>query len=207
MILETLPLTDGMVRWCPQFISPQQAASLFDQLRTALCWRQQSIRLRGQTLPQPRLSAWYGDPDAYYRYSGLKLEPLSWEPVLSELRQRLRNAVGHDFNSVLANLYRDGHDSMGWHSDDEPELGPQPVIASLSLGATRRFQLRHKRNGTRYWLDLGDGSLLVMAGTLQRHWRHCIAKTRRPVGARINLTFRLITDPAQSRANDASDST
>lgn len=207
MGLEPLPLRDGELGWCPRFTPPGRTAGLFSQLLAILCWRQEYLRLFGRTLPQPRLSAWYGDPGSRYHYSGLQLEPLPWNPVLLELRQQLHTILGQDFNSVLANLYRDGRDSMGWHSDDEPELGPEPVIASLSLGATRRFDLRHKRSGERYRLHPEDGSLLVMAGSLQQHWQHRIAKTRRPVGPRINLTFRRIISSPQSRSNSASDST
>jgi alkylated DNA repair dioxygenase AlkB len=140
----------------------------------------------------PRLSAWYGDAGAVYTYSGLRLEPLPWTPVLLEIKQATERLSGTRFNSVLLNLYRDGQDSMGWHSDDEPELGPEPVIASVSLGALRRFVFQHKKRRWRIALDLEPGSVLLMAGATQHHWRHALPKTRRPVAPRINLTFRTI---------------
>ena len=152
----------------------------------------------GKTVPSPRLSAWYGDPDAHYCYSGLYNEPLAWISPLSRLKETVADYTGESFNSVLANLYRNGSDGMGWHSDDEAELGPRPVIASLSLGATRRFQLQPRRGGKgnrrarSYRIELEHGSLLMMTDDLQKHWRHSVPKTRLPVGPRINLTFRRI---------------
>jgi alkylated DNA repair dioxygenase AlkB len=141
----------------------------------------------------PRLSAWYGDPGAIYSYSGLRLEPLPWTPVLLEIRQVVTDLAETPFNSVLLNLYRDGQDSMGWHSDAEPELGRNPVIASVSLGAVRRFVLRHKKRKEQHIaLELESGSVLVMGGALQHYWRHALPKIRQAVGPRINLTFRLI---------------
>jgi len=149
--------------------------------------------LMAPTYAVPRLLAWYGDPEARYRYSGLEHQPLPWTPLLAEIRTRVQEACGRPFNAVLLNYYRDGNDSMGWHSDDEPELGRDPLIASLNLGGTRRFDLRRKGT-TRigHSLELGDGSLLVMGGQTQHHWQHQVAKTRKPVAPRINLTFRLI---------------
>lgn len=169
------------------------------QLQQGIVWQQRSIRLFGKTLPQPRLVAWYGDPGASYSYSGLTWEPLAWTADLSRLKRQVEAAAGAMlerpllFNSVLLNLYRDGQDSMGWHSDDEPELGHNPAIASLSLGAQRRFDLRHRRNkALKYQMVLTHGSLLVMAGATQHHWQHQIAKTKRVLQPRINLTFRYI---------------
>ena len=142
---------------------------------------------------QPRLVAWFGDPGAAYTYSGLQLVPEPWSERLGSLRARTEGAAGHPFNSVLCNLYRDGNDSMGLHADAEPELGPNPVIASVSLGATRRFVLRHaKDRGERLDLDLAGGSLLVMSGTTQHFWRHGVPKQKKITDSRINLTFRRI---------------
>lgn len=138
----------------------------------------------------PRLSAWQGD--ATYAYSGLTLHPAPWTPQVEAVRRRIEAAAGDAFNSVLANLYRNGADRLGWHADDEPELGPAPVIASASFGAPRRFLLRPKRGGASVPIVLEPGSLLVMRGPTQRHWLHSIPPTRRPVGPRINLTFRRI---------------
>jgi alkylated DNA repair dioxygenase AlkB len=165
-----------------------------ESLEDQVSWQQEHLTLFGRRVCQPRLSAWFGDSGAVYCYSGIRLEPHPWTPLLSDIRDEMQELTGHQLNSVLLNWYRSGRDSMGWHSDDEPELGPEPVIASLSLGATRRFQLRHRadRSSPLVQLDLEHGSLLCMAGPTQAHWRHRVPKTRRPVGGRINLTFRRI---------------
>ncbi len=173
------------------------ADRLFDQLRGDICWEQHTIRLYGRTVPTPRLTAWMGD--SAYRYSGIVNMPAPWPEALAELRERLRKHLGVDFNSCLANLYRDGTDSMGYHSDDEPELGPRPTIASISLGDRRRFLLRHRTTRERWSWDLGHGDLLVMRDESQRDYAHAVPKTSRPVGPRMNLTFRrfrLVTIPA-----------
>jgi alkylated DNA repair dioxygenase AlkB len=169
------------------------ADTLFEDLRHSLPWRSHRVRMFGREIDAPRLSCWIGDPAARYRYSGTTHEPEPWPAALAAVRERLAHAAGTPFNSVLANLYRDGRDCMGWHSDDEPELGPQPVIASLSLGATRRFVLKHRREPARQAVfELPHGSLLVMRGDTQRDWRHALPRTARAVGPRINLTFREI---------------
>ncbi|MCY1541266.1 2OG-Fe(II) oxygenase superfamily protein [compost metagenome] len=145
----------------------------------------------------PRLVAWYGDPEAGYRYSGLTHQPLPWTPLLAQIRTRVEKAVGQRLNGVLLNYYRDGQDSMGWHSDDEVELGVNPLIASLSLGGTRRFDLRRKgQNRIEHSLLLNHGSLLVMGGPTQHYWQHQVAKTRSHCAPRLNLTFRLIRSPS-----------
>ena len=136
-------LIDGDVCFIAEFLTRPQSDAYFAELLDLVDWRQHTIRIRGRKVASPRLSAWYGDPDAHYCYSGLSLEPLPWLPVILELKTRIEAVCNAPFNSVLLNLYRDGADSMGWHSDDEPELGERPVIASLSLGAIRRFRLRH----------------------------------------------------------------
>ena len=176
------------------FLPPAEAAALLAQLTETVAWEQRHIRLFGQWHPQPRLTAWYGEPEARYAYSGLRWEPLPWLPALAQLREQVAFASGERYNSVLLNRYRDGRDSMGWHADDEPELGPAPVIASLSLGAARRFRVRPRPGtaGAAFGLDLAPGSLLVMDGTTQQHWQHALPKTARPVGERLNLTFRWV---------------
>lgn len=158
-------------------------------------WRQERITVYGKPYLQPRLSAWYGDQS--YRYSGIRLEPLPWSPLLLELKHRVETLTGLEYNSVLLNYYRDGNDGMGMHSDDEPELGPQPAIASLNLGETRDFVMRHRhrKDLETLKLPLPAGSLLLMQGDTQRNWRHGIRKLRRACGARINLTFRRIITP------------
>ncbi|WP_313920602.1 alpha-ketoglutarate-dependent dioxygenase AlkB [Tahibacter sp.] len=166
---------------------------LFAQLRAEIAWEQHHLKIFGRTLASPRLSCWIGDADAVYTYSRTRFEPRPWTPRLAALRAALRDCCAQDFNSVLCNLYRDGRDSMGWHSDDEPELGAEPTIASLSLGATRRFRLRHKRDpALRLELDLPAGSLLVMSGATQRHYRHDLPRALRVSEPRLNLTFRCV---------------
>ena len=175
------------------FLPPDVAGALFSRLRAEIPFAQRPIRIMGRTIMQPRLSAWIGDPGAMYTYSGVLNAPEPWPSGLAELRAQVSERAGEPFNSVLCNLYRDGNDSMGFHADAERELGPEPVIASLSLGATRRFQLRHRRDpGDRLDLDLHDGSLLIMRGALQRYYRHAVPKQRAIAEPRINLTFRRI---------------
>ena len=180
---------DGELRLVPDAVA--EPGRVLERLLAEIDWQQDTARIMGRQVALPRLTAWYGD--AGYRYSGIDNPPRTWLPLLLELKQAAETIAGSAFNSVLANLYRDGKDSMGWHSDDERALGRDPVIASLSFGAIRRFRLKHKRNREqRLGLDLPAGSCLVMAGTLQHHWQHALPKTARPVGPRVNLTFRLI---------------
>jgi len=183
----------------PAWLAVAEADALLAELKSSLPWSVHRIRLFGRSVDSPRLSAWIGDADAVYRYSGTDFLPHPWTPALSDLRSRLQVTLGVPFNSVLANLYRDGRDAMGWHSDDEPELGPAPVIASVSLGGVRRFLFKHKQDpALRAAFELPHGSLLVMAGETQRHYRHALPRTVKPVAPRINLTFRWI-DPARRR--------
>lgn len=170
-----------------------ESAALVAALQAEVQFTQHRVRLFGRELPAPRLSAWHGDAGCDYRYSGVTYAPQPLGPVLQALRARVEEACGHRFNSVLLNLYRDGSDAMGWHSDDEPELGLAPVIASISLGAPRRFLLRSRAlPRQRQSLQLADGSLLLMEAPLQAHWQHALPRTRRPCGPRLNLTWRLI---------------
>jgi len=200
MPLIPLPLPQADLLFDPSFLPAAEADGLLAQLTAEVAWEQRNIRLFGQEIPQPRLTAWYGDPEARYTYSGLTWEPRPWLPALHALCRRVEAATNTCFNSVLLNHYRDGRDSMGWHADNEPELGPAPAIASLSLGATRRFRLRpaaglaHPPLG----LDLPAGSLLLMRGPTQRHWQHALPKTARPIGPRLNLTFRWVAATAPS---------
>lgn len=174
--------------WLPQ----AEAAGLFAVLVDALPWEVHRIRLFGRWVDSPRLSCWMGDADAVYRYSGARFQPQAWLPVMGDLRKRVEAERDTAFNSVLVNLYRDGRDAMGWHCDDEPELGEAPIIASLSLGATRRFLLKDVQ-GQRHAFDLANGDLLLMSGNSQRRYRHALPRTAKPVGPRINLTFRHVT--------------
>jgi len=192
-MIEALPLADATLDFDPRWLSPRQADELFEDLRSCIAWEVHRIRLFGRLVDSPRLSSWIGDPGAGYVYSGARFEPRPWPGALEAVRDRLIAATGQRFNSVLANLYRDGRDAMGWHSDDERELGARPVIASLSLGATRRFVLKHRRQPDRKLaLELPHGSLLLMSGETQANYRHSLPRTARPVGPRINLTFRRI---------------
>lgn len=188
--LVPIPIDDGELALLAQLPLSLPNDALFERLLLDTPWREESVLVYGKRHLQPRLTAWYGD--ASYTYSGLRLDPLGWTPLLLEIRAAVEAACGQRFNSVLLNRYRNGRDSMGMHSDDEPELGAQPVIASLSYGATRTFILRHKRNKQTLRLPLGDGSLLLMSGQLQRNWLHGINKSTRSLGERINLTFRYI---------------
>lgn len=186
-------LPNAELRFIPDWLDVATADRWLAGLLAETRWQQPQVFLHGRYHPVPRLLAWYGDAEAGYRYSGLIHQPLPWTPLLAEIRLQVQAAVGQRLNGVLLNYYRDGQDSMGWHSDDEPELGANPLIASLNLGGTRRFDLR--RNGqTRieHSLELGHGSLLVMAGATQHYWQHQVAKTRKACAPRLNLTFRLI---------------
>ncbi len=194
-------LAGGRLRLWTGFFGAAEADRLFDELWAGVAWERHHVRIAGRRMPSPRLSAWYGVPGARYRYSGVTYEPLPLLPALESVRRRLEECLGARFNSVLANAYRTGADSMGWHSDDESELGPRPVIASVSLGAVRRFRLKHRDRGIApVAFDLPHGSLLVMDGDTQSHWRHAVPKTRRPVGLRLNLTFREIEIGESSRS-------
>ncbi|MFC5552174.1 alpha-ketoglutarate-dependent dioxygenase AlkB family protein [Massilia aerilata] len=188
--LQAIPIEDGELALLHRLSMPLSNAEIFARLVDETAWRHETIVVYGKRHLQPRLTAWHGE--ASYAYSGLRLEALPMTPLLAQLRSAVEAATGHRYNSVLLNYYRDGADSMGMHSDDEPELGPQPAIASLSYGASRTFILRHKRSKRTLKLELADGNLLLMAGSLQHHWLHGINKTAKPVGARLNLTFRYI---------------
>lgn len=188
-----IDLPGAAVAWLPGWLPAPEAEALRLALLAEVGWEVHRIRLFGREVDSPRLSSWIGDADARYRYSGTDFQPRPWLPALAVLRERLAEASAARFNSVLVNRYRDGHDAMGWHSDDEPELGPRPVIASLSLGAPRRFVFRHRQQRElKRELLLGHGDLLLMAGDTQRLYQHALPRTTKPVGERINLTYRQI---------------
>ena len=170
------------------------ADQLFATLQQSIPWRQETLRIAGRTLPVPRLQCWMGDASSLYGYSGMRLEPEPWQDDVQRIRALVEQLAGHPFNSVLLNLYRNGQDSVAWHADDEPELGPAPVIASVSLGAERRFQLKPKVSTPRSQCQilLRHGSVLVMDEHVQQHWLHQIPKDKTLASARINLTFRQI---------------
>jgi len=190
--MTSIPIPQGELLLTPDFIPADKASQLFQTLQTALNWHQAEIRMFGRMVSIPRLQCFQGEPGIRYRYSGLTLQTEPWHPLIQQLKLRVESIANQSFNSVLINYYRDGKDSMGWHSDDEPELGKNPVIASISLGQPRRFLLRHRSDKTipQQELLLNSGSLLIMAGQLQHNWHHSVPKTSRPLEGRINLTFR-----------------
>jgi len=195
---ERIELGDrSWILWWPGFLSAPERPRA-EALAAELPLRGDTFRRFGRSVRVPRLVSWHGDPGCEYRYSGQTYEPAPWTPGLAVIRARLAERTEIPWNAVLANYYRDGRDSVGWHADDERERGPtrdDVAIASLSLGATRRFVLRHRESGERREFALTDGSLLVMRGRTQRHWRHALPKTAAPVGPRLNLTFRVIARP------------
>ncbi|MGI9501930.1 MAG: alpha-ketoglutarate-dependent dioxygenase AlkB family protein [Geminicoccaceae bacterium] len=181
---------DGKAYLIEQALSSREADRAFSDLLESIDWQQAQAFLFGRTIPLPRLTAWHGDHG--YSYSGIRHEPAPFTPLLAKMKASIEAITRTSFNSVLINLYRGGQDSMGWHSDDEPTLGPEPEIASLSLGARRRFHFKHRRQGDRIAIDLDHGSCLIMRGQCQANWQHQLPKTRKKVGPRINLTFRTI---------------
>jgi alkylated DNA repair dioxygenase AlkB len=188
--LTPIPIEDGEL-WFQQRLALDLApAEVMRRLLDETDWRAEQIQVWGKLHMQPRLSAWHGE--ARYRYSGKTFDPLPFTPLQLHIKQAVEQATGRQFNSVLLNYYRDERDSMGFHADDERELGPDPAIASVSFGAPRTFILKHRRLPKTVKLALGDGCLLLMAGALQRHWLHGINKERSARGPRINLTFRRI---------------
>ena len=196
---QSLPLPGGELSFWPRWLDTLEADALLAERQAIVPWEVHRIRIYGREVDSPRLSCWIGDPDATYVYSRTRFDPHPWPTALARLRHRVEAACGARFNSVLANLYRNGQDSMGWHSDDEPELGERPVIASLSIGAERRFRLKPRHGGTREdmrAITLDHGSLLRMAGDTQRLYVHDLPKTSAAMGPRINLTFRWI-DPSR----------
>ncbi|GLU34946.1 2OG-Fe(II) oxygenase [Trinickia caryophylli] len=185
-------LPEPEVDWYPHWLDEAQAIALFEALLREVEWKQDVIGTPGGRKPLPRLTAWQGDRGAVYVYSGIRNDPGAWTPAVQTLKVLAEAATGERFNSVLLNRYRNGEDSMGWHADRERELGEAPVIASVSLGAPRRFDLRHNHSGERRAFVLANGSLLVMRGQTQAQWQHRVPKAAGAVGERINLTFRFV---------------
>jgi alkylated DNA repair dioxygenase AlkB len=193
-VFEKLPVRDADISILHGADTPLPYDTMLRRLVTEVKWRQESVRIYGKVHPQPRLVAWYGDAGKQYDYSGISLTPIPWTNILLEQRRLVEELTNEKFNSVFLNLYRNENDSMGFHSDDEKELGREPIIASLSLGATRDFIFKHKmdKDLAVVRLPLEAGALLLMRGTTQRFWKHGILKEKRPCGPRINLTFRTI---------------
>ncbi|MBD2176221.1 alpha-ketoglutarate-dependent dioxygenase AlkB [Pseudanabaena sp. FACHB-1998] len=176
------------------FLHDWEAQRVYQELIENIAWQQDLIKLYGRKIPIPRLTAWYGDEGVSYKYSGILMQPHPWTETLSQLKNWIENRISGKFNSVLLNHYRNGNDSVAWHSDDEPELGENPIIASLSLGVSRKFEMRSRSHPDVDKLEilLNSGDLLIMGGDTQQNWQHQIPKMRKVTESRINLTFRSI---------------
>ncbi len=184
---------DGEIFYFPDFYNKHESELFYKVLLANVEWQQEKIKLFGKTHDIPRLTALYGNEDKPYTYSGITMSPNEWLPELLEIKDKIETIAETEFTTVLLNLYRTGLDSMGWHSDDEKELGINPVIASVSFGARRIFKLQHKIDkNLAIKIELTDGSLLLMQGQTQHHWRHSVPKTSKKIKPRINLTFRKI---------------
>jgi len=186
-------LPDATLEYFPNFFELVQANELFEKLRDEIPWQQDQITVYGKSYPQPRLTALFGNEGKSYAYSTVVMQPHNWNPLVMFIKTQLEAVCPENFTTVLLNYYRDGKDSNGWHADNERELGRDPIIASLSFGAERSFHLQHNtRKDQKLKITLEHGSLLVMKGTTQHFWKHQIPKTAKPIGPRINLTFRII---------------
>ena len=185
-------IDNGEYIFYPNFFAKSESDSLLKNLRSSILWKQESMNMYGKKINFPRLTAWYGNNDKPYSFSGITLQPLPWSSEILEIKRKIEPEAKTEFNSVLLNLYRDGNDSISWHTDAEKELGINPIIASVNFGATRKFQIRHIKTKEKLEIELTHGSLLIMQGELQHFWQHQVPKTSKIVGERINLTFRVI---------------
>lgn len=193
-MLDGKPLPDGEVILYQSFFDNMESNLLFKELQNSINWRQDKMKMFGKEVDLPRLTAWYGNENKFYKYSGIIMNPEPWIPTLFSIKHKIEEVVQVEFNSVLLNYYRHGKDYVSWHSDNEKELGQNPIIASVSLGETRPFQLRHKskKDLDKIEINLSNGSLLLMKGVTQNFWQHQIPKTSKQLKGRINLTFRFI---------------
>lgn len=185
-------IRNGEFIYLPNFFTKQESDFLFNLLKINVLWKQETMNMYGKRVDFPRLTSWYGDNDKPYSFSGITLDPNPWTKELLEIKAKIEPIADVNFNSVLLNRYRNGSDSISWHTDAEKELGRNPIIASVNFGATRNFQLRHIETKEKIDIDLSHGCLLIMQGELQHFWQHQIPKTTKPVNERINLTFRVI---------------
>jgi alkylated DNA repair dioxygenase AlkB len=186
----------GQVAYFPHFLSTQEADRYYSVFLNCVDWLHGSVRIFGKQILQPRLTAWFADGLESYRYSGITMQAAPWIPELLDLKEKAENIAGEQFNSALLNYYRDGNDSVGWHRDNEKELGPNPVICSVSLGASRKFQMRdHSIKSNKLEIELTHGSLLIMREETQHFWEHSVPKSKQQVTGRINITFRKILTP------------
>ena len=193
MNLERIDLKDANLEYYSEFLSKKVANEFLKSMLNWSYWRHDKIKLFGKEIYQPRLTALFGESGKFYKYSGLEMKPLPFPKEIAELKNEIEEFTYKKFNIVLANLYRDGEDSMGWHSDDEKELGTKPAIASVSFGAERIFHLKHKTHKSlKHKIRLQHGSLLIMKGSTQEFWKHQLPKTKKKIAPRINLTFREI---------------
>lgn len=192
---EKLVMPDAKVSFYKKFFNQDESDRLFKELHECIDWRQDKMSLYGKEINLPRQTAWYGDKNKSYTFSGIHLDPKPWTPVLLEIKEQIEQVADIAFNSVLLNLYRHGQDSISWHTDAERELGENPIIGSVSFGGSRRFMFRHRHDkDEKAEVDLSHGSFLLMAGETQHFWQHQIPKTTKHVEPRINLTFRTIVD-------------
>jgi alkylated DNA repair dioxygenase AlkB len=185
-------LENGEYSYVPNFFNKTESDNFLKSLRENIIWKQESMNMYGKKIDFPRLTAWYGDNDKPYTFSGITLQPLPWSSEITAIKNKIEPKANVVFNSVLLNLYRDGNDSISWHTDAERELGKNPIIASVNFGETRKFQLRHIKTKEKIEIELTHGSLLIMQGELQHFWQHQVPKTKEIKKERINLTFRVI---------------
>lgn len=196
-------IPDREIHYWPNFLTPDESRNLFDGLREHIAWRQDEIRLFGRVSKIPRLQGFVADRGIGYTYSGIRLIGNGFDPLCARVKQDIEETCGELFNAVLLNLYRDGHDSMGWHSDNEPELGDQPIIASLSLGETRTLRFRDPKKIEPNWsLELENGSLLLLGKGVQQRWQHSVPKRTRSKQPRMNLTFRNIRKVSKGQSDE-----
>ncbi|WP_396154892.1 alpha-ketoglutarate-dependent dioxygenase AlkB family protein [Flavobacterium macrobrachii] len=186
-------LPDAEIIYYPDFFGKEKADTFFEKLKAEIPWQQDDITVFGKTYPQPRLTALFGNEGKPYSYSNIVMQPHAWNSLLLFIKNEIEEVCNENFTTVLLNYYRDGKDSNGWHADDEKELGRNPVIASVSFGVERSFHLQHNSiKEQKLKINLEHGSLLIMKGPTQHFWKHQIPKTAKPIGSRINLTFRII---------------
>lgn len=185
-------IKNGEYLFYPNFFSKSESDLFLQKLKDEIEWKQESMNMYGKQVDFPRLTAWYGDNDKPYSFSGITLQPKVWSKELLEIKEKIEPISNVQFNSVLLNRYRSGNDSISWHTDAEKELGQNPIIASVNFGAKRKFQLRHIETKEKIEIELTHGSLLIMQGELQHFWQHQVPKTSKVVNERINLTFRVI---------------
>lgn len=189
---EPIEITNGSYLYIENFFTRSEADYFLNDFINNIVWEQQSMNMYGKIVPFPRLTTWYGDNDKPYTFSGITLQPHPWNESLLKIKQKIEPLSGVVFNSVLLNRYRNGNDSISWHTDAEKELGNNPIIASVNFGEERVFQLKHMETGERIDILLKHGSLLIMMGELQHYWKHQVPKSKKPMKERVNLTFRVI---------------